>query len=200
MNWVKSGLAVGLAVLLVAAVAPAKRRAELFGLELGAPVALPECPVRLIVSNLPASLDRSAVAEPCVYKAPGSDDQLQLHFKLQNIPPYFGTSGFVLLRMHDGRLASIYVPTNGIKSQDELFAQLRAKFGKPVDLKITTEQNMMGAKFRVVRATWKVGTDFVRLAGTSDSFTEGSIMAVTADHLDREIKAQEQRDSERPRL
>ena len=148
-------------VVSLAAQAASKSSAthtSIFGIKLGAPLALPDCPVNSY--NL---VDESAIKELCVEPASAAnieESSRNVYFIPGDSPDYLKYN-HLDLTIRDGLVQKISVFTNGLNDQDEVLAELTKKFGRPTTLKSEAESNLMGATFQAVTANWKVGADRV---------------------------------------
>ena len=79
----------------------------------------------------------------------------------------------------DGTLESIWFFTGGLKSQDQVFAALEKKYGKPTRFKENTKQNTFGALFMSHYAEWRFTNLTVVFWGATDSIDSGSVQIDT---------------------
>lgn len=114
-----------IAMLLAAAELPA-----IFGLQLGAPVALPECRHRESSSNLyeenPAVICRTPVTTFETWHYP----QGSVIFPIDKVP-LLAANSEVTTFVIDGKLEGLTFPTHGPDVTDAIIQQLTEKFGRP---------------------------------------------------------------------
>jgi hypothetical protein len=158
--------------LVLVGVAQAQQVPEtIFGLELNAPISIPEC-------QLDKKSKTYIPAEGACYKrdqvrnkrgslvdatGPLGDERVLVYFAYKNSPAIM--SGFNMRGvLRGGILVSVGTNTGGIRTQAQDFAQLQEKYGKPTRLEPQFLQNAMGAKYEGLVAEWELPTGtYVRL-------------------------------------
>jgi len=160
---IKTTAAVSVSAILVAMMIGAHYRTAtaaeagptVFGVQLGEPLNVPECPkdasghYALITTNRDSVC---ALRKNVIHKAWGSDD-IDIEFPNNAAPDYVKLESFSV-SLIDGAVESIAFATNGLSSQVSVLHALDEKFGKPSRLQREIVQNEFGAKFSRVNATW----------------------------------------------
>jgi hypothetical protein len=152
-----------------------------FGIALGQPLAVPECPK--YGSGL--FLDYGYSADTCYQRtaekavcAPLLEGYAGIHFKILSLPTWSSQSE-ITARIVSGRVEGIRIYTTGISGQDEAIEELTQKYGKPSSTLNTDVQNRMGAKFVSLNASWTVGDLEIVLIGTAGRLDEGQVEIAT---------------------
>ncbi len=150
-------------LLVVGSAAAQQAPDTVFGLELKAPISIPEC-----------VLDKNSrtyfPAEAGCYKrdqvqnrrgklvdaeGPLGDERAEVYFAFKNKPAI--VSGYkVWTVLRDGQIASVGTRTGGIRTQAQDLTQLQEKYGEPTRLEPQSLQNGAGAKFEGVVAEWEL--------------------------------------------
>ena len=140
---------------------------NIFGVRLGEPLDVPECPqdatgnYTLIMTNRDSIC---ALRKNVIHKAWGSDD-IDLEFPNNAAPDYIRL-GNLSVSLLDGKVESIAFATNGLSSQASVLHALEEKFGKPSRLRPEIVQNAFGAKYSRVNAMWNRPGVRIELDGT----------------------------------
>lgn len=74
----------------------------------------------------------------------------------KSIRPDWQQGGVGVFLDDQRKIEAFYLYTNGVIGQNKIFAELKSLYGKPFQLKYTNLTNMYGAKFKAVKATWKL--------------------------------------------
>lgn len=153
---------------------------SLYGVTLGAPITVPEC-------GVPASVGMTCWGEAHIGGTianllPSPVKNLLVYF------PYDGQPGIAKYKtfdvwLMDGKVESIIVLTNGLKSQEAVLRQLTQKFGKPSAALTKTVQNGFGAKFEYADVTWSRPAAEIQFKGLDNGVDTGSIIAMTPKYL-----------------
>lgn len=171
----------GLTAALLA-LAPAAGAVDFLGFELGSELAMPEC-LSTGSGYLARYLnDWDQPARPCwkhrslggrVEGQPLTDDiELDLMLPRGRAPRGVSDVSVVVV---DGRIEGFTLATTGLESQDELFAQLKTKFGAPDVLDEGSAQNRMGATFKSITAMWNKPDVEVAFSGLGSRIDFGYI-------------------------
>lgn len=155
----------------------------ILGLELGAPLNLPECEFKLVKSYMPKNEGETyksykgyGETETCITDAKESIGYLEpvkrVYLAKKDMPDYLYSSGLDILES-EGNLVEVSVITLGLEFQDAMLARLTEKYGKPSSISNKSVQNRMGASFAVVDATWKTKGVLVRYEGVYDKLERG---------------------------
>jgi hypothetical protein len=158
------------------------------GIPLGSPVTeLHECPTQIIGAMPQYKIrgtevyDLSSSGLPCwMGTSPGKpmDGPLVLVVPKNSNRPE-GT-GKVYANVLADTIEGVWVSTDGLHSQDNLFAQLQAKFGAPSSVNRSEIQTMMGVKATKITARWVSSNGVtVDFNGMNDRIDEGSIYVNT---------------------
>lgn len=153
-----------IAILIAASVASAP--VSVFGIDLGAPLSVPECQGGQPAVGRFAFYLRN-------YKNPsGTPCYKRLSAQGNNMPPVNETvhvqfpsgerlaamnyDNIVVVQLLEGKVAFARFNTRGTVFQDDDLATFTAKFGKPAILESLPLQNGFGAKTTAISAGWKV--------------------------------------------
>lgn len=109
---------------------------EVYGIILGAPLNVGECAKYTILGQTQYKIANGA---PCFQSLPASPlaaDRLALQGSvLISFPPGAypaqSSSGHISAIMVGGRIEGVIVSTNGYRAQDQIFEELKAKYGQP---------------------------------------------------------------------
>jgi hypothetical protein len=158
--------------LFLAGTAAAHQAPEtVFGLELNAPVSIPECQLnrgsRTYFPEAGSCYKRDQVRNSrgklVDAEGPLGDERVEIYFAHRNRPAI--VSGYKIWGvLKGGRLLSVGTRTGGISTQSQDLAQLKEKYGEPTRFESQSLQNGAGAKFEGFLAEWKLPTGtFVKL-------------------------------------
>ena len=188
-----------------------------FGMELNAPISIPECQLdRSSRTYFPAAGScykrdqvRNSRGKFVDAEGPLGDERAEIYFAFKNKPAI--VSGYkVWAVLRGGKLASVGTRTGGIGTQAQDLAQLEEKYGKPTRLEPQSLQNGAGAKFEGLVAEWELpsGT-FVKLESPDMTLAKlptmggpnvGTLTVMTAAlKAERDVK-REAMDSQRTKL
>lgn len=158
---------------LVAAAAIAGPPA-VFGIAVGQPLALPECP-----RSETGHYDLIAAPNDCWSK--GDADQggaevwlaaaTQAHAPFARVPIWVG--------IRDGIVQKVTIRTTGIASQEAVAHALVAKFGPPTTRALDRLQNRMGAHFASARASWRKPNVIVEFDASESDLDDGAVEIMT---------------------
>lgn len=165
------------ALVATPAMAQMKSPPSLFGITINEPLAVSECsadPERVknyykfkskyprdYVTSYPYSIAKESPCYKRINAKAGSsqpleDEGVSIDFPAGKSPSVakFGTvSAYVM----EGKVQRVYFQTYGLSSQEDVFAQLKAKFGEPSSNKMVGWQNGFGAKYDAINAEWLLG-------------------------------------------
>lgn len=152
---------------------------KVFGLQLGSDLSLPEC--RKTSLDGTHDFHYEIVNRLWCYQRTDPNAQTQILNEYIHIEVPFGDRtpvfpaneiiGYVL----NGKLEGMTFRTLGVTSETDVLAKLRAKFGKPTTLATDEVQNLVGAKFESIYATWQFSNLIVELQGTAGRVDQGSV-------------------------
>jgi len=151
---------------------------SVFGIALGQPLAIPECPkygsgpfIRYEFRKEEACWQRPVESAGC---EPITDGYAGVEFPVHTLPLWTRTSR-VTVRIVAGRVEGARIYTSGIKGQDAALQSLIDKYGKPSSSLNADVQNRMGAQYTSLNSSWKVGDLTVVLLGTTGRLDEGQV-------------------------
>jgi hypothetical protein len=144
---------------------------SLYGVRLGAPLSLPECPLSEQQEMCYQRLDTLTPVS-------SGHHEVSVYFASGGMPSISSSRRFTVTLM-DGAVEQITISTRGLSAQSEAMLQLSQKFGKPTLADVSKVQNNFGAQYEKVTAVWRIGPDWVRFFGMSDRLDEGIIIAIT---------------------
>jgi len=153
---------------------------SVFGLQLGAPISLPECKIVPGLSIKAYAVDQTA---PC-WESPIvlSGDVLPstpIDFPAASAPLIVKNARIYALPI-DGKVESIMFLTPGAGAQSLVMAELRKKFGPPSSETTSTVGNALGATFNAIDARWTIAGAEVRYRGVADRIDSGEVTIDTA--------------------
>jgi hypothetical protein len=186
---------IGAAVLLQAAAdaGPSSPYPSVFGIQMMAPINIPECRISPVVLKHPEAFTRDSFSDrydystnTLCYKRIGArggsteilaNEALNIAFP-SNQEPQLASA--VSAEIIDGRVQGVSFSTYGIAVQDLVLSSLEQKFGKPQNLTTTDKQNGFGAKFNVTNASWKLPNEIsVTFEGALSSINAGSVSVLS---------------------
>jgi hypothetical protein len=163
---------IALVGLLVSGFAVAQQASEtVLGMELRAPLSIPECGVEGMFKAPKAPESGACYVRDTVRDAKGhfaaptgplANDGMEIRFAFNSRPSI--AAGKVRASLREGNLASVVVFTGGMGSQENDLKLLTEKYGQPIRITRPSYQNAYGARFEGMQAEWELpsGT-FVRL-------------------------------------
>lgn len=172
-------------ILLLALIAPVHSRASqeltIFGLAVGAPIQLPECPKYEFLGRIEY---RSVVVDPtCISVWPATKSAIDLthgtifiSFPIREQPSI--ASGEINGYVEQGKLVGLRIFTRGIKLQHYDLEQLIEKFGPPTSKSTISARNRLGATFDVLTATWKLADLSVAFFASDGSSLDRGIIEI----------------------
>lgn len=173
---------IGIAIAVFVACGGASAQTlTVYGIEIGAPIAVAECRKETFGSSVSYSLSRPA---PCMKASPvtaGPGDFSNGGF--MDFPPGQAPShargSMVGITATGGIVGVVVLNTSGYQAQDSVFTDLIAKFGKPSKSGTIPFQNRMGAKFDGIAATWDLGEFQVEFLGITTAIDTGLLLIGT---------------------
>ena len=174
---------IALALLLAAAPLPALP--SVFGLQLGAPVALPECRFA-VINGKTMDIYASVQDRMCQYlPSTTMPTDGTVYFPPAEMP---AVSSFneIGTRIFDGKLEAIYFDTSSYASKDRIIGQLSEKFGKP-DTVYAENTVLHGTPLPSAAAIWRRPGFTVVYHSIANSVTSGQVRIET----DRAIAARD---------
>ena len=157
---------------------------SVLGITIGQPFNISECDP----SNSDFMFEGTRPCWKKVISGPDHLDTRGIDFPMK-IKPQFVQFDATEVKIQDGLVVDIIIPTTGINFQDEAMIDLKAKFGKPKRLLSEHLQNNMGAKFISLIATWK-GKDYnVSFEGAPSDINLGIIEISTSEYSSNQARA-----------
>ena len=148
---------------------------SIFGIELGQPLSLPECPFKPLLKS---KMYDVTPASTCVEDAGPLNGYgvpvRRVVFSQAEAPPIVKNWTLFPLEQ-DGKVIGVHWITAGVDSQALVLEQLRAKFGAVTSQTAHQVQTAMGASFDAVTATWSLPGLSVRFYGVGDRITSGQV-------------------------
>jgi len=180
-----------LLVLMGCVWAQSKQPAELpsapdmtvFGLQLGSDLVLPEC--KKTSSDGKLDFHYEIISRVWCYRRTDPNNQSQLGNEYVQIEVPFADrtpvfpANEIIGCVLNGKLEGMAFRTLGLVTQPDVLAKLSAKYGKPTTSATNEVQNLMGAKFESVYATWQFSNLLVEFQGTAGSLNQGSVSVRT---------------------
>lgn len=147
-----------------------------FGIALGQPVTVPEC------RRERNYFDGYSLDEKNCYKRPAnfrdcsviSSGHATIELRVSELPIWI-KSPSIGVRVINGNIETIKIKTRGIDYQEDIFAALTKKYGKPSYTQKANVKNKLGASFESMNATWKVGDVSIMFLGVAGLIDEGHI-------------------------
>lgn len=177
-----------------------------FGMELNAPISIPECQFnrdsRTYTPQAGSCYKRDQVRNTrgklVDAEGPLGDERVEIYFAYKNRPAI--ASGKIWGVLKGGKLMSLGTRTGGISTQAQDLEQLKEKYGEPTRFEAQSLQNGAGAKFEGLLAEWELPTGtYVKLESPDMTLarlpTMGGPNVGTMSVVTAEIKAE--RDAKR---
>lgn len=178
-------------MLLAASLAQASGEHSLYGVKLREAIQHPECALRKGVQPEQTDLfylDRYAThryTDPTCFQlvkggaAEGGAGNSYVIVRLSGSS--MAVRGQMDVFLEHERVRSIKMWTEGIQSQEEDFAALVQKFGRPSTVKRTNVHNGYGARFQAMHATWKLKGAVLSLNTNTGSIDRGLLELMTSE-------------------
>lgn len=177
-----------IAIAATLATAPAfAADVTLFGITLGRPLNLPDCPL-----NTQGGVDDEAVTKLCARAWPESGPARTYDIGIPaSARPDYLASRQIAVEVMDGTVQWIDIITNGAQNQAKVLSQLIDKFGKPNSFAQQPWSNSLGAKLSALKARWTFGDQAVELDGfgLSGKLDRGVAQAYTKKWIDLQTTA-----------
>jgi hypothetical protein len=160
-----------LSVILSMLAGAASAAPRVLGVEVGAPMTLPEC-------DLSSSL---IVKQDCQTAAAHGDN---LEIVLSDATT--AHAGFVRHAeavVDDGVVTALLIRTSGVYSQDEVMHALTAKFGRPRVYRVERPRDRLTSTFRGVRARWQQAGLIVTFDSAAGSLDNGELDITSPAHI-----------------
>lgn len=184
-------VAIAAGVSSFGAVSAAPGSASLFGVDVGHPLALPACPLKrtpgILFTKETYVIDTEKQKSICwtinddhvVPLQPPTDGGVKANFVIGQRPTYMSEFDFSV-GVANGVVDSVTVFTSGIDRQDEVFAALVSKYGKPDKQQPGRWMNDSGAYLDVIHAQWQFSDgSVVTFDGKMDRYRDGVITALS---------------------
>lgn len=155
---------IAILALLPSAVAVPALAEEILGIVFGKPVTIPACPEGLSAALAPGA--------KCWQLLTSSETEQTYVGGLGGLIPYRFIQ-FVNIELIDGRVEAVHITTRGVRVQQEAFAALKEKYGKPTAYRSTTVKTMMGATFPNITASWQKPGLHVLFSGVAGQIDGG---------------------------
>lgn len=151
----------------------------IYGFEFGKPIALPDCPVDESISKILGRKDYKTIPNAHCAKDVRTFPTEPLPVVEIHWPQDKGPAGMSWNRafasVMDGGLVGFKFFTMGVRNQDLMLSRLTEKFGKPTTLTTERVQNIGGAAFDSITATWRGADLDVTFYGTVDKLDNGEV-------------------------
>jgi hypothetical protein len=151
----------------------------IYGLEFGRPITLADCPLNQALTRIDQRKTYEVLADAHCQKDPekvGDEPvpAVEINWPRNNWPlgMKWGRAYAIVL---DGALAGFHFQTNGAGSQDFMMEQLTEKYGKPTAVSHDRVQNLAGAAFDSITATWRGADVDVTFYGTFRTLDRGDV-------------------------
>lgn len=168
-------------VLSIAFLAPWAAAHSVYGLELGQPLSLQECPK----TSIAGSYSYSVAAAPCYRGSPvraapvQPEDAVMVAFPYSKIPSQ-SSSNMVGVFVIDGVLQLVVINTQGAATQEAVFDDLVGKYGKPSVSERLAVSTGYGAPAGGILAAWDEGDSLqVNFFGVAGSYRTGLLLIGT---------------------
>ena len=159
---------------LCIASAPALAATTVFGLPLGEPLRLPECPTRVIAGMAEYVTQPPVTCYHAPHKLNGYPEPARRIIFSQAEQPLIVKNWQAVALEQDGVLVGLEFHTGGVSSQDVVYRELVQKFGQPSSRYTEASQNAMGARFDVINASWD-GAVVVTFYGALGKLDDGVV-------------------------
>jgi hypothetical protein len=172
-----------------AGAAHAAEQVSVFGLQIGKPFAVPECPFKKVSKTLNSY--EFFTTSICFQRVAGvngseagkginlSDDYVDIVWP-RGSEPEIARPGSVSVAVIDGNIERMTFGTLGVVSQARDIKVLTDKFGSPTTGGEQIVQNGYGAKVQVIRAEWKIEGVSVDFDSAGSTFNSGVVRIQTA--------------------
>jgi hypothetical protein len=155
---------------------------SVFGINIGKPLDLPDCEQdgKMDLLNIKSAC---VIGKNTIKKAWGTDD-VSFAFPQEALPSYVKSLSMGLgAELIDGNVESIAFGTNGESVQDDVFSDLKKKFGKPTSFRKVPLQNRFNVKVIGLEARWHKNGIYVEFNGIEDSIDWGRVEISTDKYL-----------------
>jgi hypothetical protein len=143
------------------AAAPQETDMKVFGIQMAAPLSLPECSklkgIGMYLGTQSQWCWEFSVGIPqsrTVTPTP-SDGTLLIMFPAEDAPSLVSAAP-LMVEMRHGTVVGISFRTSGVKDGPEVLKALTSKYGQPSSQQSREVQNAFGAKFEAVSASWRL--------------------------------------------
>jgi len=167
-----------------------------FGLTLGEPLSIPECP-----KSGDTSYKSSATVCYRLNAFDGDklDDVNRYIIFPFNDSPSISKFNVVPALVLDGKLEGIGFNTNGTQNDEAVLEKLKEKYGEPTTIKRGTVQNRLGATFNKFTAIWLFSNLYVGFQSVTTKIDSGLVNIDTTKGFNyREAKLKELTKDKRP--
>jgi hypothetical protein len=132
----------------------------LFGVTLGAPFQVPECPKKIVadatvyaVATATTCFERLGSPDRLSAATPITNDAVLIRYALDDAPAVM-SGGTSIAFIVDGLLEGWTFNTRGVEAQVQVLEVLRQSFGEPGTYARKQAQNVLGETFETFDATW----------------------------------------------
>ena len=175
---------------------------DFYGIEIGKPMTYPECATRTIgVTTLypfPFPTEEPCFMDVTKPGRPVSDGMVNVRWPLERGPKY--AAGEIYARIKGGIVQRVSMSTDGAATQQDLFAELTRKFGKPQVNERHAVRTALGAKYTAIKAGWVTGDYVVVFEGIGFTVDGGSLEVYTRAAWDAEKADERKNETKRPRM
>lgn len=177
---------------------PASRDATtIFGIRLGTPIAIPECPLVRPPSR-PSPSPAWFATEPRQYpvlvfnvcytqlalgEALAPDVRLGIRWPERSAPVRF-----LSVQLYDRSVECVHWTTDGVRSQSKDLQTLVERFGQPTEVTEPVVRNRQGQEVQTVAATWKVGDVTVTFSSAPSEIRKSDPYQLEVGWVDVETK------------
>lgn len=163
---------------------PAREPISVFGIQMQAPLAIPECPISDFYRRHGGSMKYDRPKEGACYErfveprrsaTPPMEETITIKWPLLE-GPEMAKTGQLTARLVQGRVERVWFTTRGAASQPADLLALSQRFGEPDSFQETPVQNAFGASFVAVSALWKKGDLTIQFSGIDGRVDTGSVI------------------------
>jgi hypothetical protein len=157
-----------------------------FGVELGKPLTVAECPRSTNFTtgydHFLAKREGICAERKASYKTGWGATEINVYFPLAESPNFVKHGQFGVGTI-EGNVENIVFSTSGLNMQDVVLEKLKEKYGSPTRLENFQVKNRMNATFQTFKATWIFSDFVVTFKGVTDTLDDGEVEASTLTYL-----------------
>lgn len=150
---------------------------SVFGVELGKPITLPECPYKQLSDGMKlydVMPKLTCVHDPHPLQGYGQPPR-ELSFGRDEVPAIVKNWTAFLLQDENGNVIGFHFLTRGIETQDAVLAQLKAKYGAPSKIEPRSIRTAVGGPFDTFDAQWTLPDLVVEFQATNGRIDRGDV-------------------------